>query len=246
MASGWLQERLMGILKKHETFTDGSLMSSHQRQRPAEGALPSWGHLFVLGGVNQRYFHHFKNRLNELIKNSEIVTEENIHRLASDALKPMNDNHSFKMLEDHRSDLSQTWKVTAFHKKPRAFVASRAEQKTPMEFGYLKHEEEVVSIRHVLPLKAEESYFQAQSHGGIKNYRYDKVEWVSAGAADIENYLQPPYALHVGMDNSDFKKSGTKLRIVYGVWLNGGLELNIPQSSHPEDKDVSLFYAIND
>lgn len=246
MANGWLQERLMGILKKHETFTESSLMSSHQRQRPTEGALPSWGHLFVLGGVDQRYFQHFKNRLNELIKSTEIVTEANIHRLASDALKPMNDNHSFKPLEARRSYLNQTWKATAFHKEPKTFVASSAAQKTPMEFGYLKDGEEVVSIRHVLPLKAEESYFQAQSHGGIRNYRYERVAWVSAGAADIENYLQPPYAIHVGMDNSDFKKSGTKLRIVYGVWLNGGLELNIPQSSHPEDKDVSLFYAIND
>lgn len=236
MANGWLKGRLMDILKKQESFTESSLMANHERQRPAEGALPSWGHLFVLGGVNQRYFHHFKNRLNELIKNSEIVTEDNIHRLASDALKPMNDSHSFKLLEDHRSDLSQTWKVTAFHKEPRAFVASRAEQKTPMEFGYLKDGEEVVSIRHVLPLKAEESYFQAQSHGGIRNYRYERVEWMSDGVEDIENYLQPPYAIHVGMDNSDFKKSGTKLRIVYGVWLNGGLELNILQSSHPEDR----------
>lgn len=210
MANGWLKGRLMDILKKQESFTESSLMANHERQRPAEGALPSWGHLFVLGGVNQR--------------------------LAADALTPMNDNRSFQRLTDRRSDLNQTWRATAFHKNPRAFVASKVVQKTPIEFGYLKAGEEVVSIRHVLPLKAEESYFQAQSHDGIRNYRYERVEWMSDGVEDIENYLQPPYAIHVGMDNSDFKKSGTKLRIVYGVWLNGGLELNIPQSSHPEDR----------
>lgn len=242
MASGWLQGRLLNILKKHESFTDGYLMANHERQRPAEGALPFWGHLFVLGGIDSRFFGSFKKRLNELIQETDVVTEDTIARLGLDALKSIDAVKGFSPIAKGRSDLSHQWLDAVFLRDRKGFIERVIDDEAIVELRYRNRRGED-SIRHVRPLKAQESYFQAKSHLGVRNYRYDQVQWVST-LESREEFLHPPYAVYVSMDNSDFKRSGTKIRVVYGALVDGGLELNIPQGSHPEDKDTSLFYAM--
>jgi hypothetical protein len=243
MARGWLHGKLKGILRKQEEYTGGSLMSTHNRMRPAEGEVPSWAHLLVLGGVSHSFFSFFKVELDEAIKNSEVVTPENIHRIAGEALKPLNTTRAFSRIRDDRSELSQMWKAANFARDPKEFIEEALNARSALEFYYETSNEESMSIRQVTLLKAYETYFQAKSHLGIRNYSYEKVRWVSF-PAERANTFDPPYAIHIVMDNANFKTEGSKLRLIYGVMVNGGLELNIPATRHLEDEEVSLFYSM--
>ena len=244
MAGGWFQDKLLGIVKKQEKFKGGSLFDTYERHRPAEGRLPSWDHLFVLGNVDYSNFRAFRLRLNQLISKAEIVTAANIHDIGNSISKPTRNGLSFTKVDTNRSDLCNCWEAEDFHRNPKDFVQRRMKEGLPLEFCYRTAATGTVSIRHAVPWNVFEDYFQARSHLGIRNYSYGNIEWMSNRETITENFLSPPYAVLVTMDNSKFKNEGSKLKLIYGILKNDGLELNIPEESHPEDKDASLLYYL--